>query len=135
MEIEHTLERYGATSFAYAAQGDKAMIGFEKGGRTVRFIIPLPDRKSREFTHHERGPRTETAQAALYEQAVKQKWRAMALMVKAKLEGVESGIVTFEQEFLAHTVLPNGKTVFEETAPGIERAYIEGHVRPLLELN
>lgn len=133
-EIEHTLERYGASSFAYAAQGDKAMIGFEKDGRTIRFVIPLPDRKAREFTHHERGVRTESAQAALYEQAVKQKWRAMALMVKAKLEGVESGIVTFEQEFLAHTVLPNGKTVFEETAPGIERAYIEGHVRPLLEL-
>lgn len=134
MEIEHTLERYGATSFAYASQGDKAMIGFEKDGRTIRFVIPLPDRKSREFTHHERGIRTETAQATLYEQAVKQKWRAMALMVKAKLEGVESGIVTFEQEFLAHTVLPNGKTVFEETAAGIERAYVEGHVRPLLEL-
>jgi len=133
-EIEHILERYGANSFAYAAQSDKAMIGFEKSGRTVRFIIPLPDRTSREFTHHERGARTETAHAALYEQAVKQRWRAMALMVKAKLEGVESGIVTFEQEFLAHTVLPNGKTVFEETAAGIERAYIEGHVRPLLQV-
>jgi hypothetical protein len=73
MEIEHTLERHGATSFAYAAQGGKAMIGFERGGRTDRFIIPLPDRQSRGFTHHERGVRTETAAAALYEQAVKQK--------------------------------------------------------------
>lgn len=138
MEIEHTLERYGATSFAYASQGDKAMIGFEKDGRTIRFVIPLPAKSSPEFTEYKQGSsrylRTETAAAALYEQAVKQKWRAMALMVKAKLEGVESGIVTFEQEFLAHTVLPNGKTVFEETAAGIERAYVEGHVRPLLEL-
>lgn len=33
-----------------------------------------------------------------------------------------------------HTVLPSGLTVFEETAAGIERAYVEGHVRPLLEL-
>jgi hypothetical protein len=134
VEIETTITRYGASSFAYASQGDKAMIGFEKAGRTIRFVIPLPDRASREFTHHSTGPRTETAAAALYEQAVRQKWRAMALMVKAKLEGVESGIVTFEQEFLAHTVLPNGRTVFEETSGGVERALVEGHVRPLLEL-
>lgn len=139
MEIEHTLERYGATSFAYAASGDRAMIGFEKAGRTIRFVIPLPEKASPEFTEYKQGSRTylrtESAAANLYEQAVRQKWRAMALMVKAKLEGVESGIVTFEQEFLAHTVLPNGHTVFEETAAGIERAFIEGHVRPLLELS
>ncbi|WP_022886395.1 hypothetical protein [Glaciibacter superstes] len=133
-EIEATLHRYGAEDFAYATSKDRAMIGFVANGRQVKFMLPLPDRNSKQFTHHSRGARTASAAVEAYEQAVRQKWRALALMVKAKLEAVDSGIVTFEQEFLAHTVLPNGRTVFEETAPAIERAYVEGHMRPLMEL-
>jgi hypothetical protein len=56
------------------------------------------------------------------------------MVVKAKLEAVESGIVTFEDEFLAQTVLPDNRTVGESVAEPIKRAYIEGHVRPLLQL-
>jgi hypothetical protein len=114
------------------------MVGFEKNGRQIRFIIPLPDKASPEFTEYKQGSvtysRTDSAARNLYEQAIRQKWRAMALLVKAKLEGVESGISTFESEFLANTVLPNGKTVFEETNEKVTRAYVEGHVRPLLEI-
>jgi hypothetical protein len=133
-EIERTLQRYGADSFAYASEPTRAMVGFVMQGRQVRFVLPLPDRKERRFTHHSRGERTTTAAAAEYDQAVRQKWRALALMVKAKLEGVESGIVTFEQEFFAHTVLPNGKTVYEQTADDVGVAISTGNVRPLLQL-
>jgi hypothetical protein len=133
-EIEHTLERYGATSFAYGNEPGRAMIGFVKDDRTVRFVLPLPDRNDQRFTHHSRGLRTETAARAEYEQAVRQKWRALALMVKAKLEAVESGIVTFEQEFLAHTVLPSGRTVFEETGHAVTESISTGKVQPLLQL-
>ena len=41
----------------------------------------------------------------------RQRWRALNLAIKAKLEAVESGIVTFDQEFLAHIVGPSGQTV------------------------
>ncbi len=134
-EIERTLERYGATSFAYASEAARAMIAFVKDGRQIRFMLPLPDRSSKEFVLTATGRRrTESAAREEYERAVRQKWRALALMVKAKLEAVESGIVTFEQEFLAHTVLPNGRTVFEETAPALERSLTEGSVRPLLSI-
>jgi hypothetical protein len=35
------------------------------------------------------------------------RWRALLLMIKAKVEAVESGVVTFEDEWLAHFVLPS----------------------------
>ena len=41
-EIEHTLVRYGATSFLSGTQGDRAMIAFEMKERRQRFILPLP---------------------------------------------------------------------------------------------
>lgn len=130
-EIEKTLTRYGANSFTYGWEATRAAIAFMMDGRQIRFVLPLPDRQDREFTHHSRGARTASAAEATYEQAVRQRWRALALMVKAKLEAVASGIVTFEAEFLPHTVLPSGRTVFEEVAPAVELAYTTGKVAPL----
>ncbi|WP_205548055.1 hypothetical protein [Leucobacter sp. wl10] len=41
-------------------------------------------------------------------------------MIKAKLKAAESNITTFEQEFLAYLVLPNGQSVFEQVVQAIE---------------
>lgn len=115
-EIEKTLGRYGASHFAYMSEPGAARVAFQKDGRQMRFTIPLPDTNNREFTHHSRGARTVSAREQMYEQACRQRWRALALVVKAKLEAVEAGISEFDQEFCAHTVLPSGRTVYEETA-------------------
>lgn len=130
-EIDRTLARFGASAFAYARSEQAASIQFVANERRIRFVLPMPDRNDREFTHHSRGRRTDSAIEAAYEQAVKQRWRSLALMVKAKLAAVEAGIVSFEDEFLAHTVLPSGRTVAEEIGPQVERAYVEGAVRRL----
>ncbi|OCI32782.1 hypothetical protein [Oerskovia enterophila] len=132
-EIERTLRRYGATTFTYGWTEGRAAIGFVKDGRQIRFVLPLPARDDRAFTHTPaRGtPRTEAEIEKQYEQAVRQRWRALALMVKAKLEAVDAGIVTFEAEFLPHTVLPSGRTVFEDIGPSIDLAYRSGQVAPL----
>ena len=135
-DIEKTLRRFGAGDFAYASTRDAAMIAFTASDRQVRFVLRLPDRDSTEFTHTPSTRQRRSADAAEreYEQAIRQRWRALLLLVKAKLEAVEAGIVTFESEFLAHVVLPDGSTVGEQVAPRIEAAYTEGRVRPLLEL-
>lgn len=131
-EIERTLTRYGAEAFSYGWESGRAAIAFVMGGRQIRFVLPLPDRADREFTHHSRGARTASAAEAAYEQAVRQRWRALALMVKAKLEGVASGIVTFETEFLPYMVLPSGRTVAEDVLPAVAIAYESGRVAPLM---
>jgi len=131
-EIERILTRWGADEYAYMMKATQAQIAFSYRGMRVRFVLPLPDRNANEFTHHSRGKRTDSAAAQAYEQAVRQKWRALALVVKAKLEAVESEISTFEQEFYAHLVLPNGQTVFESTAHQVATMIQTGDQGPLM---
>jgi hypothetical protein len=130
-EIERLIERYGATGFAYGWQGSRAVISFEMNERRIRFDLPMPDRMDPTFTHHSKGPRAPEAATRAWEQATRQRWRALALLVKAKLEAVESGITVFDEEFLAHVVLPNGRTVGEMTVGDIAIAYQSGEM-PLL---
>lgn len=133
-DIERVLARYGASDFGYMTSPGKAMVAFSFEGKNIRFTMPLPDRNSTEFTRHSRGSRTASAAEALYEQAIRQKWRALLLVTKAKLEAVESGISTFEQEFMAHIVLPSGKTVGEEIMPAVNNAIrVGGALRLSLE--
>src|SRR5262245_58482775 len=91
-EIERTLARYGADQFMYGWDGNRAVLAFRARGKQVRFVLPLPDRNGREFTHTpERNlERSQAAREAAYEQAVRQRWRALALVIKAKLEAVEA---------------------------------------------
>lgn len=134
LEIERTLKRYGATSFAYGWKADRADIAFEIANRRVLFHLPLPDPNEDHFrlTPSRRDQRTPEAREREYEQAVRQRWRALALIIKAKLEAIEAGIVTLEEEFLAHVLLPNGQTVGEWAAPQLELAYERGEVPALM---
>ena len=103
-EIERTLARYGADAFGYGWDAGRAAISFRANGRHVRFTMPVGD-----------DPQDE-----------RRRWRALVLVVKAKLEAVESGITTFEDEFLAHIVLPDNRTVTEWLKPQLEIAYESG---------
>jgi hypothetical protein len=136
-EIERILTRYGAEEFLYGTRAGGAVVAFKMMGRNVRFVLPLPNRNDSEFTKYTRGAwdyeRTEEAAGKLYEQAIRQKWRALALVIKAKLEAVESEITEFEDEFLAHIVLPGGQTMGQIAKPQIALAYDSGEIPTLLE--
>ena len=132
-EIERTLTRYGAETFVYGWEKDRAVVGFRMRDRHIKFTIPLPDRNTPEFCETPTGKmRSNSAAKRKYEQAILQRWRALALVIKAKLEAVESGICEFDQEFLAHIVLPSGETVGNWLGPQIEQAYLTGDMPPLL---
>ena len=132
-EIEATLGRYGASHFGYMTSPTGAQVAFQYADRQVRFVLELPSRQAREFTMTPTGrERSATAAAEAYEQAVRQRWRALTLVVKAKLEAVEAGIATFEQEFFAHTVLPSGRTVYEDLHETVTRVIASGDRTPLM---
>lgn len=133
-EIERTLSRYGATSFGYGWENDVSLIAFKMRGRSLRFVLRMPDRNSREFTHTaSRGyPRDRDAATAEWEKACRQRWRALLLVIKAKLEAVEAGITTIEDEFLAATMLPSGDTVGEWVSPQVDEVYRTGAMPSLL---
>jgi hypothetical protein len=133
-EIKGIIRRYGATSFASFETGLAAMIAFEMSGRRVVFKLPLPDRKSKEFTLTPTGKwaRSEKQAAEAWEQACRSRWRSLFLCIKAKLESVEAGIETFEDAFLAHIQMPDGLTVGEHVKPNIKLAYEQQSMQPLL---
>lgn len=132
-EIERTLVRWKASGFMYGWDERGAVVGFVMRGRQLRFVLAMPDRMSREFTHtpSQTKVRTPAQQEAAYEQAVRQRWRALNLVIKAKLEAVEAGISEFEAEFMAHLVLPNNQTVGEAMVPRILES-IDAHEMPAL---
>ena len=84
---------------------------FRAAGRHVKFVVDMP---------------TEDAQEE------RRRWRALVLVIKSKLEAVASGIVTFDEEFMAHIVLPDGQTIGQAMLPQIEAAYDAGTMPPLL---
>jgi hypothetical protein len=135
-EIERILARYGAGAFAYATdnESNQAAITFKLKNRYYRMMVPLPNRNSREFTHTpDRGVlRSLDSQERAYEQAVRQRWRAVALLIKAVLEAVESGIKTAEEILLSFTLLPDDRTVGDWINPQLEKVYLEGRMPPLI---
>lgn len=130
-EIEWILKRYGADSFAYMTEGSMAAIAFQVQNRRIRMIVPLPDPKDFELSPSGRDWGQERGLKA-WEQSCRQRWRALALVVKAKLEAVCSGVAEFEQEFLPYTLLPDGKTAAEWMIPQITKAYETGKMPALL---
>lgn len=117
-EIERLLERHKARQFGTAVDYElnTARVNFRMNDRFIRFAISLPD-----ANRIGRGER--------YERALRQRWRALLLVIKAKLESVENNIEAFEHAFLSHIVMPGDRTVAELVVPAIAEAYRSG--RPL----
>lgn len=133
-EIEHTLTRYGATAFLYGRDAGKAMIAFDIEGRRYRMTLPMPLANAREFTHTPTGLlRTANSRQAAYEQAARQRWRALALLIKAVLEAAESGITTIETALQPYVIIPgSNQTAGDWLAPQINAAYRTGRLPALL---
>lgn len=135
-EIEMVLRRYGADQFYSGWTADGAVLGFRAQGRNIKFELSMPQPTEARFaTVMKRGrtvKRTPDQSKQVCEQQIRQRWRAMLLVIKAKLEAVEAGISTFEREFLANVMLPDGQTVGAALLPQLEAAYADGSMPKLL---
>jgi hypothetical protein len=132
-EIEALLTRYGATKFGSFWDSAQAVIMCEAKGRKLRFVLPVPDPNSKMFAKTKAGQARNAEQrkvAAAAEE--RRRWRALLLVLKAKLESVESGIESFESAFLASIVVPGGGTFGEWAIPQIAEAYERGVAIPML---
>ncbi len=123
-EIEALVERYGASRFASGWQDDTetgalcAAISFAARGRLVRFKLKMPTReetiaelrKKPSYRHY--LPADSTVDQALAAEQ-RRRWRCLLLVLKAKLESIESGIETFDEAFLANIVTDGNLTVYE----------------------
>lgn len=119
-ELKSLLRKAGAAQMLTGDDADRNMIllGFTLGGRQYR-IKASTERPSR---------RCES------EQLEREAWRAMVLIVKAKLEVVAMGHGTVEEEFMSNLVLPSGQTLGDEVLPKVAHAYETGVMPPLLAM-
>lgn len=116
-EIERILTKFGADQFGYGWRGENAVLFFRAHGRHIRFVLPMP---------------ADMKDGTKKEQEIRRRWRALSLCIKAKLESVHTGIETFEDSFMAQTVMPNGQTMSEHAQPLLAQAYQSGTMPPLL---
>lgn len=135
MEIRRTVNRYGANGFSFTEEGCVTKTEFKCDGRMVRIFMKLPDKNEERFRLTPSG-RERTSWNAIeeaWEQECRRSYRALNLVIKAKLEAVESGITTFDEEFMAHIVLPNGRTVGQQMLQPIQDALSSGEVLALTD--
>jgi hypothetical protein len=130
-EIVAMVKKAGAQRVAQAETEDGFAIQFFLKDRMLRFRVPTP---TWEQTGDRRGarPATQGEREATAAQKARQRARALLLVIKAKLESVESGVETLEEAFLANVVMPDGKTIGDLTIPAIAQAYTDGKAPPLL---
>jgi hypothetical protein len=125
--VEQLLEKYGAEGFGYAwarrlvageggnrVEEEVAVVQFRMKGCQMRLEVPMPE------------ARTKDATAKLH----RARWRAIFLVVKAKLVAVDSGISSLEEEFLANVVMKNGQTVGEAMLHRLPEVVESGHLLP-----
>jgi hypothetical protein len=102
----------------------------------VRMRMPMPTYSEFSTTDAGHSRRSRDAQDRAYDQAIRQRYRALALVVKAKLEAIEAGITAFEDEFGSFISLPSGETVGEWLRPQLAHAVATGtmpnHILPML---
>ncbi len=98
IQIQQVLKKYGADQFMYAWADETVMIGFRIDGYPVQIQIPMPEKP----------------------QEQRQAMRVLLLLIKAKLEWIETGLSTVAAEFMAQLMLPNGQSMAQWALPHLE---------------
>lgn len=123
VEIERILKRYGIENFFFGTSPRGDGIGFRYKGRAIKFGIPLPKRS--DFRNSQSGEQD-------WKRETRRLYRVLVIALKAKLELIDAGLTTFEDEFLAQTCLASGETVGEALKSQIETMLQTGEMPKLL---
>jgi hypothetical protein len=112
-ELEQMLQHAGATQRAVFFDDDQAVVHvtFRMAERMIKLTFPT-------------FPKSD--------QKTRQAWRAIILIVKAKLEYIASGASTVEREFLADIMAPDGRTVHQLLATSVQQMFKTGKLPPQL---
>ncbi|MCA4133382.1 hypothetical protein [Arthrobacter sp. M4] len=115
-EIQDMLSDFGAVGLRCIREDGRATIAFRSGGQQFRMILVLPRSADEELQKRSTGHALKTPQ-----ETARQRWRALSVLIRAKLDAVASGIVSFDQEFMAYRLPPHefedGRTSPDTQAP------------------
>lgn len=126
-ELESLLDKVGADSVATMRDSSAAAVAFRLGGRNYVLRLPFP---TEEQLGRDRAGRRRPAasRAAARDQAIRERWRGLVLLVKAKAVAIQTGVSTPEAEFLAHAMLPTGQTLHEHLSEHPEQLTTSGRL-------
>lgn len=112
LEIEHILDKYGASHYGVAFDriANRALVSFQLEDRRIRFELALPPPENA--------------------QQVRSRWRSLLMCIKAKMESVASNIETFDEAFLPHLVMRDGRRFGEIVVPQLEQISGGGQLAP-----
>lgn len=141
-ELDRLLSKHGAAArmFGEDEGAGVAVCVFRLAERQIRLRVPIPTVGELEKTEKKKprdwpwmgDERRRAWLAVRRDQVARERWRALLLITKAKLEIVALGLSTVEREFLADLFLPDGRTLHEVLAPQIAASYLDGRMPPLL---
>lgn len=118
-EIQKILQRFGCNKFGSMTDWDAGilLVQFEWNGKQVTFPANFKGYasaylKEKPYTSRMRCTKAEHEAKAL-EIGSMAVYSILRDWIKAQVTAVETGLVSFDEVFLAHLMLPNGKRVIE----------------------
>lgn len=135
MEIGTLIKKAGGARIAHMEDIDALAVQFFLSDRMLRFRVPVPtaddiplhDKANYRYTEIPKAKRQVKADAIRRQRA-----RALLLVIKAKLESVESGVETFDEAFLPNIVMSDGLTVWDRVGQPLALEYESGTAKPFL---
>ena len=108
-----------------------SVVQFKMAGRPIKLTVEDPDPSDFKTTDAGRTRKKSFIDTAV-DRELRRRWRALVLIIKAKLEMIEGGGSTVDREFLADIMLPGGTTLGQHIAPQLEEAEKKGKMPQLL---
>ncbi len=121
-EIERMFVRFGCDDYSYGTSIEKkiAYVSFKYANKKYLFDLSLPNPD--DFMTTKKGrDRVLSVARKEWEQAVREKWRLLAQMIKMTLLWIESGSETFERAFAGRLLTKSGKTIGDLILDDIEQ--------------
>lgn len=127
LEIEKMVAKHGGDDILAGTLQGKAFVQFRMKHRWVRLSVPAPTiNDPRVQNGPNGGRRTEAQKATAVDAELRRRWRALVLLVKAKFTAIDDGITQFEEEFLAHVIIDQNRTVYDVMREPIDQHYLSG---------
>lgn len=127
-EIIGLVRKAGAIQIGQMEGEDSFTVAFKLKERLIKFTLPLPGMSAVPKLNGRHQTLSAAQRQERLDQLRRSKARALLLVIKAKLESVESGIETVEEAFLANVVMSDGQTVYERIEAPVRLEYESGTI-------
>lgn len=134
-EIVKLVKKAGAERIAQYEEPGAIAVQFFMNDRMLRFRVQfptweeMPKRDSGNYRYNDIPVERRKVKA---DATRRQRARALLLVIKAKLESVESQVESFDEAFLPNIVMSDGLTVMERIREPLALEYQSGKPMPML---